>query len=302
MNLEMPSFKSPEVLVRERLGIAFSTKRKDGGQASLAEQLNTAEQLDLPSAQFDFRHQSDDDIAAGAEMLKSYRERHPEGVLSIHGETAHIDPAELQVDNSERLLAELTLAIESGATSYTMHPPSVSVEAFAALPDDIKKRALDAYCALYVEAISTAIENGQSISLALENMNTSGPTGAWGQKVEEVASLITSLETALVARTGIEQSEASAYIGATLDINHALHDAKPEEYERILTEWISLLGERLKVIHLYTPSDTSPDLRNKYDIAVRLAAEYSPDARIFLESKQDEDTTMRIFEALASKH
>ena len=295
-----------EAFMREHLGVATSTKRKEGGQASLAEQIDSAEALGFSDVQFDFRHQSDENVAEAIDTLLAYREKHPDAILSVHGETAGIDSKTLAVKNNERVRNEINLALVAGAESYTMHPPSVSMELFKTLPQAIVEKAFDAYCASYAEALAPAVrgsKNGEAksnkrFSLALENMNTSGNDGAWGQTPEELLSLAARLEQALIKTAGIEPAEAHAYIGATLDINHALHGTEPERYEEILTRWIEALGDRLKVVHLYAPSEANPDLKRKYDLTINLAARHCPDARIFLESKQTGETTKEVFDAL----
>jgi hypothetical protein len=51
----------------------------------------------------------------------------------------------------------------------------------------------------------------------------------------------------------------------------------------------------IKVIHMYVPSGESPSFIKKQETALSLATRFCPNAKIFMESKQDEATTATLY-------
>jgi len=175
-----------------------------------------------------------------------------------------------------------------------VHPPSVSEEKFLEAPDHVREVVIQKYADTFAEQIISAISNGKKFAVAIENMPVKGAKGTWGQRIEDVVTLINAVESA-VTKQHIDEKVAREYVGATLDINHALHDVEPEQYESVLRPWFETLRERLKVVHLYMPAEYGSDLEEKYKLTLNLAAEFAPGARVFIESKRDKETTKQIY-------
>ena len=282
--------------LKDNFGIALSTRQKEGENMSLENQVEVAGQLELPSVQFDLRNRTTDEIHQALEALHTYKELHSFGHISIHGETPRIDESNLSFKNKDRITGELYLVQELLGESYTVHPPAINAKMFSGLPQDVQEKIIDNYSSIFVEAIQKAVVDKKKFSLAIENMPNKGDEGAWGQTVEDVLFLIKKIESTLVEQ-GIDPDLAHEYVGATLDVNHALHGVEPKDAKAVLESWFKNLGEYLKVVHLHTPSSPSESFVTKYEWALEFASQYNPRARLFMESKQDAQITTDIYRA-----
>lgn len=282
--------------IREMFGVAISTLQKDGGTTSLSDQVEVASTMEIPAIQFDFRNRTIEEIQEGLEALLQYRSAHPDVVISIHGDTPKIDETDISIQNHDRLLEELKIVQELIGESYTVHPPSVQSKLFESLSPEVRATVIDRYAAIFCGAITAAYAQGKKFSVAIENMSAQGEEGAWGQKVEDILFLIQKIEKELIAQ-GVDPIAAHEYVGATLDVNHALYEVNVPDYQTILETWFKGLGDYLKVIHLYTPSALNTKFSEKYRLCLDLAAQYSPHARLLMESKQDTSVTTKVYAA-----
>ncbi|MDB5259475.1 MAG: hypothetical protein JWO73_683 [Candidatus Taylorbacteria bacterium] len=283
--------------LKQEFSLALCTKQKEGGTADLESQASFVEQVHPSGVQFDFRNRSIEEIEKALETLKSLRERMPEMSFSIHGDTPKIDEQNFGMKNHERTEKELEILQLLQADTYTVHPPSVSEKLFSEAQPEIQEKIIDAYCGMFASKISDAIQNGGKFSIAIENMPTKGEDGAWGQRVEDIDRLMRRTSEILVEKYEVDPAIVGEYIGATLDVNHTIHDLPSEEMNTVLDGWFRGLGEYLKVVHLYTPSNAGPEFSDKYKLVLDLASKYNPNARLYLESKQDEETTRNVFAA-----
>lgn len=280
------------------LGIVFCTEKKDGGHTTLEDQIEEAENLNLPAVQFDFRKRTYEELLATQERLETYREANPRSYLSIHGETPKISKENVAIENHDRIVQELRIAKTLGSESYTVHPPRVNIEIWKSLTDAVREQILENYSSMFVEEIvSVALE--ENFGVAIENMPTKGEEGVFGQTTEEIGSLVGRLENALVIK-GIDAETAQKRIGITLDVNHALHGVAADRWEEELTRWFEEFGERIKIVHIYTPSNAGDEFKRKYQVTLDLAALHSPNTKIFLESKQESGTTATAYAAVRS--
>jgi len=276
--------------LKENLGIALCSKQKDGSIVPLLSQIEFAQRMNLPSVQFDFMNRAVEEIELALDVFIEYRKSHPDTVLSIHGETLQIDEDNAGMKNRDRLLHELELTEKLGGESFTVHPPSINSGLFGNLPKETHDKVLDHYCSVFTDAM----KHGIKLTVAVENMPVKGDNGAWGQNVSDIIFLIGRLEQAFV-KAGLSPDDARARVGATLDVNHALHGADINMYETILTKWFQGLGEYLTVVHLYTPSEITEEFLEKQKLSLELASRFSPNARLFLESKQDMSVTKELY-------
>lgn len=298
---DVPSEKSLErrKMLLEGLGIVLCTKQKDGGFATFEDQIKLSEDLNLPSVQFDFRNREDDEFEKGLELIRLYKQTHPETVVSIHGETPKINESDLSIKNTKRIDEELNFIKEIGGESYTVHPPSINSKLFDSLPPETKDSIIENYCSIFIDAIKAQSAKNDRFSVAIENMPTKGEDGSWGQKIEEIISLIKNIEARLLQES-FNPTEAKSHVGATLDINHALHGANREDYEHILESWFKGLGEYLRVIHVYTPSQADDSFNDKMMLSLKFALQFNPNARLFVESKQNPASTKEIYTRVKS--
>ena len=300
MNLDYPQDndeeKNAERLekLKEGFGVTLCAKQKDGEIIPLEDQIELAEKMDTSSVQFDFRNRTDEEIDRSAENLIKYRQEHPDMNLSIHGETPQIEAATLKLRNSDRTAKELILVQDLASESYTVHPPSINSKLFSGLPQETKDEIVGNYCSIFTEAIEKAVAAKKSFSLAIENMPNKGDEGSWGQTVDDIMLLIRKIESTLVSK-GIDPTTAREYVGATLDINHALHDTETENYGDVLKSWFEGLGDYLKVIHLQAPSSIDRKFTEKCILSLELAARFNSNARLFMESKRNPETTEEIY-------
>lgn len=283
--------------LRQGLGIALCTKNKEGGINSLQEQITLAEEMGLARIQLDFRNRNLEDILGAKDAMLEYRRSHPDVAISIHGETPKIDDSTLDFKNHKLTLGEIEFLQEMSGESYTVHPPQINFKFFNELPEDVREKILQNYANMFAEAVLKAIGSDKRFSLAFENMSKTGEEGSWGQNVEDILMLIKKVENVIIEK-GIESEVARSFVGATLDVNHALHGYKPEDYDGILYSWFTKLGEYLKVVHLYTPSDAGEDFKRKCKVSLELAAQYNPNALLFMETKQKPDATKRSYDIL----
>lgn len=280
--------------LKESFGIALSTKQKEGGTFSLESQAEMAEGMNLNSVQFDFRNRSIEEIRAASPDLIKYRETHPDVILSIHGETPRIDETSGDYANKDRIAEELKIADELGSESYTVHPPAIKQELYYKLPEQTRETLIRNYINIFIDQLRKQTVESKSFSLAIENMPNEGEVGAFGQTPEVILALIQKIEEELKLN-GLDPEIAHNSVGATLDINHALHGINPSEYEATLESWFQKLGDYLKVVHIYTPSKMSNEFTQKYNAALELAARYNPNAKLFMESKQAPETTQVLY-------
>ncbi len=283
--------------LRSGLGVAFCTKDKEGGTNTLQEQIALAEEMGLATIQLDFRNRKLEDILGAKDIMLEYRRLHPDVTVSIHGETPKIDDSTLDFKNHKLTLGEIEFLQEMSGESYTVHPPHINSKFFNELPEDVREKILQNYADMFAEAVFKAVGADKRFSLAFENMSNTGEAGSWGQNVEDILILIKRVENAIIDR-GIDSEIARSFVGATLDINHALHGAKLEDYDSVLNSWFSKLGEYLKVVHLYTPSEAGEDFKRKCKASLELAAQYNPNALLFMETKQKPDATKRSYDVL----
>lgn len=280
--------------LKKGFGVAFCTKQKDGGISTFENNLTQAEALSLNSVQFDFRNRTSDEISAATESLLRYRETHPDVAISIHGETPKIEESTFGYKNMARSIAELDLLQEISGESYTVHPPSINHKLFNDIPDAAREKIIHNYANMFAAAIKKSILNGKKFSLGIENMPTKGDEGSWGQNIEDILFLVKEIEQAII-RLEIDSELAQGYLGVTLDVNHALHGAEPGEYVSILNKWFEGLGKYLKVVHLYTPAVPGKDFEEKYKLSLELASRFNPNARLFMETKQNSAITERLY-------
>jgi hypothetical protein len=304
----MPPQQNPELEAQEKylknieklrqgLGVAFCTKNKEGGICSLQEQITLAQEMDLATIQLDFRNRKLDDILDAKDVMLEYRRLHPDVAVSIHGQTTQIDASTLDFKNRELTLGEIEFLQEMSGESYTIHPPHINSRIFKELPEDVREKILQNYANIFAEAVLQAISKDKRFSLAFENMSNVGDEGSWGQNIEDILTLIKRVENTIIDK-GIDPEIARSFVGATLDVNHALHGAELEDYDSVLNLWFSKLGEYLKVVHLYTPSEASEDFKRKCKLSIELAAQHNPNARLFMETKQGADATKRSYGVL----
>jgi hypothetical protein len=180
---------------------------------------------------------------------------------------------------------------------YGLNPLKVGLiiqKLFNELVQIDKQKLIDIYCDTFVQSIIKAIEKDRQFSVAIENMPQKGDDGSYGQNVDDILSVINKIENKL-AGLGVDSEVAGKYVGATLDINHALHDVTEQEYASVLEEWFKRLGGYLRVIHLYTPSQFDSKYQEKYNLCLDFASQFSPNARLFMESKQSPEVTRAIY-------
>lgn len=280
--------------LRQGFGLVLCTRQKDESLAVLSDQIETAETIRPAAVQFDFRNRSIQEIREAQDTLVGLRDSLPGMDLSIHGESPKIDEGTLSIKNSDRIQEELDVLMLVNGESYTVHPPSVSEEKFKQAPAHVRETVVRNYADTFSSAIVKAIGEDKKFSIAIENMPVKGPDGTWGQQVEDVLALIGAVESSLVEQ-GVDIDIAREYVGATLDVNHALHTIEAHQYERVLRPWFEQLQDRLRVVHLYMPAEYGVDLEEKYKLTLNLASEYCPEARIFIESKRDKETTKNIY-------
>jgi hypothetical protein len=250
--------------------------------------------MGLKSVQFDFRNRGVEEIDAALGELVEFHKRNPDMIILIHGSTSEIDESSLAMKNAERLLRELSILQEIDGSLCTVHPPHINTKMFSGLEESVGKAIIINYLALYVGSIQKAIIGGKTLTVAIENMPTKGEEGAWGQNPEELMLLITEMEKLMLA-LGLEQSTVKKSIGITLDINHALHGYEGDKYGMVLEPWFMKFRDYIKVIHMYVPSGESPSFIKKQETALSLATRFCPNAKIFMESKQDEATTATLY-------
>ncbi|MDQ5912524.1 MAG: hypothetical protein QG568_739 [Patescibacteria group bacterium] len=282
--------------LKEGLGLVLCTRQKDSEDAFLGRQIDLAHELCLPAVQFDLRHRTNEDIEASLSDLRSFHEKNSECAISIHGEVPKIDQKTLDISNRERVKKEIELTQALDGESYTVHPPNVASGTFETVEEQQREKVLNNYARLFIPSIKSATEAGSNFAIALENMPTKGKDGAWGQTPEDIELLLSTVCNVASLETGIDMEEVQKHVGITFDVNHALHDMENiEQADQLLTEWFIRLGNRMKVIHIYMPSSETDSFLHKYEKTLELAAEYAPHSRLFLESKNNADSTKSLY-------
>jgi hypothetical protein len=285
--------------LHESLGIVFCTEQKDGSHVPLVEQIHLAETLELPSVQFDFRKRSEEEIIEARDALRVFHETHPDVVISIHGETPQIDPEALDIRNKSHISTTLEHVLEFANGPYTVHPLALRDQTWKKLSVETQNILLSKYTSVFTSAFNQHACG--LFSIAIENMPKKGADGAWGQTPEDIYTLVQHISEYCMAN-GDTPEIAEHRVGITLDINHALHDVDPADWEAELTSWFKKFGTRIRVIHLYVPSHYGETLDTKYQLVLDLATTYSPDAQLFLESKQDTEKTTAVYSSIHTTH
>ena len=147
---------------------------------------------------------------------------------------------------------------------------------------------------MFAQVIKKAFDGEKKFSIAIENMPVKGNGGAWGQSIEDILLLLKKVEQSIIEQ-GVDPLVAHGYVGATLDVNHALHGADQKDYKNILESWFKGLGDYLKVVHLYTPSSIGEELKEKYKLCLEFASQFNPNARLLMESKQSPEVTKELY-------
>jgi endonuclease IV len=288
------TYRERREILRTGFGVALCTKIKEGGTASFENQVKLAEEMNLSAVQFDFRNRDDEEIEQSKTALSNYRKAHHDVALSMHGETSKIDETNLDFKNKQRTFGEIEFLQEISGESYTVHPPSINQKVFKELPDDARNRIIKNYSDMFAQVIKKAFGGEKKFSIAIENMPVKGNGGAWGQSIEDILLLLKKVEQSIIEQ-GVDPLIAHGYVGATLDVNHALHDANPKDYRNILESWFKGLGDYLKVVHLYAPSSNGEEFEEKYELCLELASQFNPNAKIFMESKQNPEVTKELY-------
>lgn len=290
---------------RERLeksfGVVLCTKNKQGENTPLLEKIELAREMQLPSVQFDFRNRTVEEIQTAIPELLKYKQGYPEIIFSFHGDTPRVDEKTLDFINRDKIFGEIELLGDLKGESYTVHPFAVSKKVFEAASPGEKEKVINNYCTIFSEAIKSAINKGNNFYVAIENMPNKGEDGSWGQTVQEMMFLIKKIEEGTCENIGLNKEKVCEYVGVTLDINHALEGVEIKDYESVLVEWFKKLGDYIKVVHLYTPSEANPEFKQKYDLVIDLAVKFSPKTRIFMESKQDPEITKQVYSDTKNK-
>lgn len=293
-NIEESDAEKREKLEKS-FGVVLCTRNKKGENTPLLSKIELAQEMQLPSVQFDFRYRSIEEIQKAIPELEKYRQAYPETIFSLHGDTPMVDEKTFDFINRDKIFGEIELLGDLKGESYTVHPFAVSKKVFEAASSPDRERVINNYCDIFVEAIKSAINKSNKFSIAIESRPNKGANGSWGQTVQEMMLLIKKIEEDTVENTGLNREKVCGYVGVTIDINHVLEGVEPADYETVLREWFKELGDYIKVVHLYTPSETDGDFRKKYELVMDLAVKFSPKARIFMESKQDPEITKRVY-------
>jgi hypothetical protein len=207
-----------------------------------------------------------------------------------------VDEANFEIRNKEKIRLQLSTAQSLASESYTVHPPAIKEDLFAKLPLESREKIIDSYADIFAEAIIRAIKDGSEFSVAVENMTAKGEEGSWGQKVDDILILIRKIEQK-VAEKGVDSDAIKNHVGATLDIDHALRGATLDNFMQILESWFKELGDYLKVVHLFGSSDADEKFIGKHKITLDFVSKFNPNARLFIESKQDPEITKELYTA-----
>jgi hypothetical protein len=291
---ESPSEK--RLRIKNNIGVVLCTVQKNGRYSSPENQIDLAGEINAPAIQFDFRDRTLEEIKGFASMLLDYRHLNPYSSISIHGDTPDFNDTDLTIKNYERIREELRFLQDIVGESYTVHPPLITSLVFKHLPPEIQNGLIENYAHVFIEAIEEAVAHDNKLCISIENMAHGGPEDLFGQTIDELLLLIKKVREDL-PRHGISEEIAKNYIGITLDVNNALNDVEAIDYRLILRRWFRGLGDNIKIVYVNTPSNVTAVFMDKYNLAIELAARYSPNARIMLKSKQDNETTKRIYRA-----
>lgn len=291
---ETPSEKRTRL--RNNIGVVLCTVQKNGAYSSPEAQIELAGDVNAPAIQFDFRDRTLDEIKGFATLLLDYRHLNPYSSISIHGDTPDFNDTDLTIRNFERIKEELRFLQDIVGDSYTVHPPLISSIVFKHLPVEVQNGLIENYAHVFIEAIEEAVAHNNKFCISIENMPHGAKDGLFGQTIEELLLLIKKVREDL-PRHGISEDIAKNYIGITLDINNALNDVDTVDYRLILRRWFRGLGDNIKVIYVNAPTSVTPIFIDKYNLSIELAARYCPNAHIMLKSKQDAETTIKIYRA-----
>ncbi len=282
--------------LRNNIGVVLCTVQKNGTYSSPENQVKLAGEIDAPAVQFDFRDRTLEEIKGFASLLLDYRNLNPYSSISIHGDTPDFNDEDLTLKNYERIREELRFLQDIVGESYTVHPPLITSLVFKHLPPEIQNGLIENYAHVFIEAIEEAIAHDNKFCISIENMPHGSSEDLFGQTIEELLLLIRKIREDL-PRHGISEEIAKNYIGITLDINNALNDVETIDYRLMLRRWFRGLGENIKVVYVNVPSNVTVIFVDKYNLALELAARYSPNARIMLKSKHNAETTVRVYKA-----
>lgn len=280
--------------LRENLGVVLCAKNKEGKLVSVQEQIKLAEEMRLRSVQFDFRHMSLEEIILAREALIEYSRQNPETKISIHGDNPLINPEELDFINEEKIRSEIDLLLDLKGDSYTVHPPAINSKIFDEATPEQRERIMLNFAHIFRALLERLSQQDENICIAFENMPNKGLESSWGQTTEDMLSLIEIIRR-VATEVGIPDHVISKHFGVTLDVNHALHGVDEGEYSSTLESWFSKLGENIKVVHVYVPSSVNDNFRFKLGKCLELASKFSPNARIYFESKQSAEVTKEVY-------
>lgn len=289
---ESPSEKRTRL--KNNIGVVLCTFQKNGTYSSPESQIELAGQINAPAIQFDFRDRTLEEIKSFASLLLDYRHTNPYSSISIHGDTPDFSDVDLTIKNYERIREELRFLQDIVGDSYTVHPPLISSLVFKHLPEEVQNGLIENYAHVFIEAIEEAVAHNNNFCISIENMPHGSSEGLFGQNIDELTLLLKKVREDL-PRHGISEDFAKKYIGITLDINNALNDVETIDYRPILRRWFKGLGDNIKVIYVNAPSSVTPIFIDKYNLAIELAARYCPNAHIMLKSKQNAETTLKIY-------
>lgn len=282
-------------LLRSRLldnwGISFSSRLKDKTHIPIEDQLAIAKEVKPQELQIDLRGRPDLDHIK--KNILQFQQESGATNMSLHGETPQIDEFTFEIKNIERLRQEIQLAIKTGSDIYTIHSPHIPKEAFAKLSLERQECILQTFSSFVAESIKQALDAGQFLSVAIENIPVKGEEGKIGHSIEDINSILDRVVKILDAQYGLDPQDVERYIGVTLDINHAL--TKGDNPETIMRQWFDSFGKKLKAFHIYSPSSPSPEFDHKLSQFIKLYKEYGIDAPIYLESKQTPIATGEVF-------
>ena len=280
----------------ERMGVSFS--KEEMLKSSPREQADYILESNQKTAQFSVG--SARSLEEYLPIIAELMENDPELAISIHVSSPAINAESLSWDNGEKLSRDIQLAAEADCSPITIHPGTLPIREMQKLTEEIQEKILDSLADFYAGNISQTKNSGKVLELAIENLPAKGIDGNWGQQPEDLAKIIAKTRQSLVVNFGFKAEEAVAAVGMTLDVNHALTGLDEEKKAEKLSEWFRELGQDIKCIHVYTPSDSRDgrdSVNNQLEILRRLGDKFNVKPEILLESKKDLETTKGIFDA-----
>lgn len=204
------------------------------------------------------------------------------------------------IKNEQALEDDMRFVMSLGGGLITIHPGAIPEPKFREAGSNFQQAVVENFSNFLARTLDLAKKKDQNLIIAVENLPNKGDQGNWGQKIEEIKTILSAIRQKLVINYNFDASETERRVGITLDINHALENVSDENKIHVLEKWMKECQYNIRCFHVYTPglddNMREKNFESKIQAILEMYRKYALDVPLYLESKKDLNTTEKAFQ------